>query len=96
VSAEPATPDFPPQSISHRELRNESSRILREVQQGSSFVITNNGRPVALLRPVDPGPLHGVRYQPRVPGARFADIVPEPGLPGETALESLLIMRGER
>ena len=40
-----------------------------------------SAEPVADLSPVGPGPLHGVRYQPRVPGARFADVVPgyEPG-----------------
>ncbi|MFM7146376.1 MAG: type II toxin-antitoxin system Phd/YefM family antitoxin, partial [Actinomycetales bacterium] len=64
--------------VSHRQFRNESGRILHEVELGRSFVITNNGKPVALLRPLDPDPLLGLRHQPRVPGARFADIRPEP------------------
>ncbi len=35
--------------ISQRELRNESGRILRAVEAGEEFVITNRGRPVARL-----------------------------------------------
>lgn len=35
--------------ISQRELRNESGRILRAVESGEEFVITNRGRPVARL-----------------------------------------------
>lgn len=35
--------------ISQRELRNESGKILRAVEAGDEFVITNRGRPVARL-----------------------------------------------
>ncbi|HYU87006.1 MAG TPA: type II toxin-antitoxin system Phd/YefM family antitoxin [Kribbellaceae bacterium] len=38
-------------TISHRELRNDSARILREIQAGESFEITNHGDVVALLVP---------------------------------------------
>ncbi|TKV56425.1 type II toxin-antitoxin system Phd/YefM family antitoxin [Nakamurella flava] len=38
-------------TIPHRELRNNSSAILREVAGGESFAITNNGEVVALLVP---------------------------------------------
>ena len=40
---------FEPRTIPQRELRNDSSRILREVEQGAEFIITNRGRPVARL-----------------------------------------------
>ncbi len=40
-----------PATISQRELRNSSGEILRAVAAGKSFVITNNGVPVAELRP---------------------------------------------
>jgi prevent-host-death family protein len=40
------------ESISHRELRNESGRILKAVAAGESFTITNNGEPVAMLVPL--------------------------------------------
>ncbi|MGH8991717.1 MAG: type II toxin-antitoxin system Phd/YefM family antitoxin [Acidimicrobiia bacterium] len=39
-------------SITQRELRNDSGRILRAVQAGASFLVTRNGTPVAELRPV--------------------------------------------
>ena len=39
--------------ISLRELRNEISRILREVEAGASFTVTVHGRPVARLAPND-------------------------------------------
>lgn len=38
-------------SIPHRELRNDSARILREVAAGESFEITNHGEVVAVLVP---------------------------------------------
>jgi prevent-host-death family protein len=38
-------------TIAHRELRNSSSAILREVQAGESFTITNHGEVVAMLVP---------------------------------------------
>lgn len=38
-------------TIPHRELRNNSSAILRDVSQGETFQITNNGVVVALLGP---------------------------------------------
>ncbi len=40
--------------IGVRELRNEASRIVREVREGKAeYVITLRGQPVALLRPFD-------------------------------------------
>lgn len=44
----PSSPSEP-RTIPQRELRNDSSRILREVEQGAEFIITNRGRPVARL-----------------------------------------------
>ncbi|MBE8526168.1 type II toxin-antitoxin system Phd/YefM family antitoxin [Rothia kristinae] len=48
-----ATQAHDERSLSQRELRNESARVLREVAEGRSFVITNRSRPVARLVPVD-------------------------------------------
>lgn len=42
-------------TIAHRELRNNSSAILREVQAGETFTITNHGEPIAILQPVGAG-----------------------------------------
>jgi prevent-host-death family protein len=47
--------------ISHRELRNNSSDILRAVDNGESFEITNYGRVVALIVPARPNPLDRLR-----------------------------------
>lgn len=40
-------------SLSQRELRNESGRVLREVAEGRSFVLTNGGVPVGRIVPLD-------------------------------------------
>ncbi|MCT1922444.1 type II toxin-antitoxin system prevent-host-death family antitoxin [Brevibacterium luteolum] len=45
-----------PEHLSQRELRNESSRVLREVSEGRSFVLTNRGVPVGRLEPLDAPP----------------------------------------
>lgn len=38
-------------TIPHRELRNNSSAVLREVQAGETVYVTNNGEVVAVLVP---------------------------------------------
>jgi prevent-host-death family protein len=45
--------------ITQRELRNESGKIMREVDQGESFIVTRNGVPVGELTP-----LHRKRFIP--------------------------------
>lgn len=39
-------------TISHRDMRNHSAEVLRRVAAGESFIITNNGEPVASLTPM--------------------------------------------
>lgn len=41
------------ETLSQRELRNESGRVLRSVAEGSSFVLTNSGVPVGKIVPLD-------------------------------------------
>lgn len=41
------------ESLSQRELRNESGRVLRAVSEGQSFVLTNRGVPVGRIVPLD-------------------------------------------
>lgn len=41
-----------PREISQRELRNESGDIMRQLDQGETFVVTRNGVPVGELVPV--------------------------------------------
>ena len=85
-----------PETISHRDLRNESGRILREVQAGAVYVITNKGQPVAEIRPITADPFAGLRVRRAKPGARFRDIVPVEVESDETTLEALLALRGDR
>ncbi|HEX3529098.1 MAG TPA: type II toxin-antitoxin system prevent-host-death family antitoxin [Thermoanaerobaculia bacterium] len=40
------------ESITQRELRNESGDIMRRLDQGESFVVTRNGVPVGELTPL--------------------------------------------
>jgi antitoxin (DNA-binding transcriptional repressor) of toxin-antitoxin stability system len=40
------------EQISQRELRNDSGRIMRALDDGKTFVVTRNGRPVGELRPL--------------------------------------------
>ncbi|HWR46171.1 MAG TPA: type II toxin-antitoxin system prevent-host-death family antitoxin [Pseudonocardiaceae bacterium] len=40
-----------PKTIPHRELRNNSSAVLRDVQAGETVYVTNNGEVVAVLVP---------------------------------------------
>ena len=62
------------ETVSHRELRNRSGEVLRAVEAGESFTITNGGVPVARLVPVsDPTPeLRRVRPARRHGG--FSDL----------------------
>jgi prevent-host-death family protein len=65
-------------SITQRELRNDSAKVLREVQAGHRLVVTRNGVPVAELRPIEPCRFvpratlaEGAARAPRVDAGRF-------------------------
>jgi antitoxin (DNA-binding transcriptional repressor) of toxin-antitoxin stability system len=38
--------------VSQRELRNESGKIMRELDEGETFIVTRNGVPVGELAPL--------------------------------------------
>ena len=40
------------QTITQREIRNESGRIMRALDKGKAFIVTRNGVPVGELTPV--------------------------------------------
>ena len=40
------------ESITQRELRNDSGEIMRRLDQGESFIVTRNGVPVGELTPM--------------------------------------------
>jgi prevent-host-death family protein len=42
--------------VAVRELRNHVSEVLRRVEQGETIEVTVQGRPVALLTPIDSRP----------------------------------------
>lgn len=45
------------ETLSQRELRNQSGRVLRAVGEGKSFVLTNSGVPVGRIVPLDAPPV---------------------------------------
>ncbi|MHA6693335.1 type II toxin-antitoxin system Phd/YefM family antitoxin [Homoserinimonas sp. A520] len=61
-------------TIAHRELRNNSSAILRDVQAGETITITNHGEPVAVLSPVTDQPMPNVRVRRATIKGRFSEI----------------------
>lgn len=80
-----ASPEPEAESLSQRELRNESGRVLRAVKEGRSFVLTNAGIPVGRIVPLDtPAPgLVIAREVKRVGG--WTNL----GIPRKTAATSL-------
>lgn len=66
------------ETLSQRELRNESGRVLRAVGEGRTFVLTNRGIPVGRIIPLDaPNPsLPIVRPAKRIGG--WTALKPEP------------------
>lgn len=59
--------------ITQRELRNDNAQIIREVEQGETFVVTKHGVPVARVSPiVTDVDLRVVRAAK--PGRRMSDV----------------------
>jgi prevent-host-death family protein len=42
-------------TITHREMRNNSGEVLRRVEAGESFMVSNNGRAAAVIAPPPSG-----------------------------------------
>lgn len=40
--------------VTHREMRNQSAELLRRVEAGESFIVTNRGHATAVIRPATP------------------------------------------
>ena len=57
--------------ITQRELRNKSAAVLREVEAGSTLIVSRNGTPVAVLQPIPPR-----RFVPRATLAEAASRAP--------------------
>ncbi|MGH8892031.1 MAG: type II toxin-antitoxin system Phd/YefM family antitoxin [Actinomycetes bacterium] len=74
--------------LAHRDLRNRSSEILRNVAAGATYEITNHGEVVAIL---SPAPGHGsLRIRPATKSRRFSAL-PRVRLasPAQDALDEL-------
>lgn len=88
-------------TIPHRELRNNSSAVLREVQSGTTFRITNHGEVVAILTSPDtpppspaPAPGIGLTIWPAKIRGRFSELEPvDIGMSTQQILDEL---RGDR
>jgi len=85
-------------SVGIRELRQRASELLRRVEDGESIEITDRGRPVAVLAPLQDDPLERLRaagdLQPSEGG--IADL-PEPLIaPPTTELPSEALARLRR
>lgn len=44
-------------TVTHREMRNNSAELLRRVEAGESVLISNHGRTAAVIMPVTRSPL---------------------------------------
>jgi prevent-host-death family protein len=80
-------------TITHRQLRNESGAVLRDVEAGESILVSNNGAVVARLSPAS-------ETEPGLPVTRPAtahgfDDVPLYDRPG-SATDDLTDLRGDR
>ncbi len=85
-----------------RELRQRASELLRRVEAGETFEVTDRGRPIAVLAPLpDRGPLEHLRASGELSaGTASMDDLPEPIrlAPGQEPPSSVLarLRRDER
>lgn len=81
--------EAPVESLSQRELRNESGRVFRLVSEGQPFVLTNRGVPVGRIVPLDapPAALPIVRRAKRVGG--WAALAPQ-ATPGDRKISDIV------
>lgn len=79
--------------IPHRELRSNSSQILREVAAGATYEITNNGEVVAILSPPVATTL---RIRPATRHGGWTEIAPIKAADQSTAPEVLDELREPR
>ena len=80
-------------TITHRQLRNESGAVLRDVEAGESILVSNHGSVVARISPAS-------ETEPALPVTRAAsahdfDDVPLYDRPGNV-LDDLTDLRGDR
>ena len=81
------------EKLAHRDLRNRSSEILREVAAGATFEITNHGKVVAILSP--PPVSRGLKIRAARIRGGFAEL-PPPVSRAESVQDALDDLRGDR
>lgn len=85
-------------TIPQRELRNDSAKILAEVEAGATITVTRNGRPAAVLVPpqrtIIDRALSSGNVIPAGPRVRLADL--PRGTSAETIAAALDDLRGEK
>lgn len=80
------------EQLAHRDLRNRSAEILRDVAGGASYEITNHGEVVALLTPPAPdGRLRVRQATSRTPFSQIRRVRRK-----ETTQSALDDLRGDR
>ncbi|MDA8068991.1 MAG: type II toxin-antitoxin system prevent-host-death family antitoxin [Actinomycetota bacterium] len=80
-------------TISQREFRNKSAEVLRDLERGDSFILTNNGRPVGKLTPAG---LPDPELRPSRPAVRRGGFTVPARRPKESTATALGDLRGER
>jgi prevent-host-death family protein len=80
------------EQLAHRDLRNRSAEILRNVAAGASYEITNHGEVVALLTP--PAPDGRPRIRTATSRRPFSEI--QRVQRGESTQSALDDLRGDR
>lgn len=82
-------------TVSHRELRNNSAGILRAVAAGESFIVTNHGSAVAVIKPVSAPDYAGLTVQRADRSQSLRELEPAEGRSDETIQQSIDFLRGE-
>jgi prevent-host-death family protein len=73
--------------IAQRELRNRSGEVLRRAEQGEQFIVSVDGRPVAVLGPY--------RKRQWVSKTEYIGVI-RSGPPDETFFDDIIDMGGSR
>ena len=89
-----------PQKIGIRELKNQTSSIVRRVrEEAAEYVITHHGQPVAILRPIRPDDTEEMRKQESLDSWQtlldLGALLTESALSAKPAVEILAEMREE-
>ena len=81
-----------------RELKQNASSVIRRVANGETVEVTDRGRPVARIVPIqvsDPYDRMVAEGEITVGNGRWAEIDPLPPLPGRTLSDALADLRAD-